>query len=64
MSERLLRYFLTYDAEHRHPMCRASHWFGIPVILFTTYAALDWIGLFQVGGREGFEFSFQPSWRA
>ena len=62
MTDRLQRYFVIYEAAHRTRMCRISHVIGIPLILFTTYAALDWIPLFEVPGTGGFTFSFGHLW--
>jgi uncharacterized membrane protein YGL010W len=60
MNERLRRYYTTYDADHQHPMCKLSHWIGIPLILFATYAALDWIRLVEFPG--GYALSFGHLW--
>ncbi|MCK6504703.1 DUF962 domain-containing protein [Myxococcota bacterium] len=47
---RLQALFDAYAADHQHPMNRATHKLGVPLVLFHILAMLGWIELLAVPG--------------
>jgi len=52
MNARLSKLLSTYADYHRHPLNRAVHKIGIPLIVFHVVAMLDWVLLGHVAGFE------------
>lgn len=61
MNPTLEKLLKEYAADHQHPMNRATHKIGVPLVLFHILAMLDWVHLFpfaiHTAGDGSFVFS-------
>lgn len=45
MNPKLVDYLNEYAQDHQHPLNRATHTIGVPLVLFHILAMLDWVHL-------------------